>query len=96
MPLTVIAKFQAKPGSGPDVKAKLQGMLTPSRAETGCLNYDVFQSNDDPAIFFTYENWTGKDVLDAHMQTPHFKDLDSAFEELLAKPMDIDLLTQYE
>ena len=35
-------------------------MLTPSRAESGCFNYDVFQSNDDPAIFFTYENWTGQ------------------------------------
>jgi len=96
MPLTVIAKFQVKSGSEQVAKDKLQGMLAPSRAEAGCLNYDVFQSNDDPAILFTYENWTGKDALNAHMQTPHFKDLDSAFKELLAKPMDINLLTQYE
>ena len=96
MPLTVIAKFQAKPGMESRYKEELQGMLTPSRAETGCLNYDVFQSNDDPAIFFTYENWTGKDALDAHMQTPHFKALGEKSKELLAKPMDIDLLTQCE
>lgn len=96
MPLTVIAKFQAKPSAEQQAKAKLQGMLAPSRAETGCLNYDVFQSNDDQSILFTCENWTGKEALDAHMQTPHFKDLDAAFKELLAKPMDIDLLTQYE
>lgn len=96
MPLTVIAKFQVKSGSERVAKDKLQGMPAPSRAEAGCLNYDVFQSNDDPAILFTYENWTGQDALDAHMQTPHFKDLDLAFKELLAKPMDINLLTQYE
>ena len=96
MPLTVIAKFQAKPGMESRYKEELQGMLAPSRAETGCLNYDVFQSNDDPAIFFTYENWTGKDVLDAHMQTPHFKALGEASKELLTKPIEIDLLTHYE
>jgi quinol monooxygenase YgiN len=96
MPLTVIAKFQTKPGLESQYKQELQGMLAPSRAETGCLNYDVFQSNDDPAIFFTYENWTGKDALDAHMETPHFKALSEKSKEILAKPMDIDLLTQYE
>ena len=96
MPLTVIAKFQTKPGLESRYKQELQGMLAPSRAETGCLNYDVFQSNDDPAIFFTYENWTGKDALDAHMETPHFKALSEKSKEILAKPMDIDLLTQYE
>ena len=94
MALTVIAKFQAKPGSEDKVKEGLEGMVAPSRAESGCLNYDIFQSNDDPAIFFTYENWTGKDALDAHMETPYFKALDASSKETLAKPMDIDLLTQ--
>ena len=96
MPLTVIAKFQAKPGQEEAYKEELREMLAPSRAEAGCLNYDVFQSNDDPAIFFTYENWTGKDVPDAHMQTPHFKALGEASKEMLVKPIEIDLLTQYE
>lgn len=96
MPLTVIAKFQAKPGMESQYREELQGMLAPSRAEAGCFNYDVFQSNDDPAIFFTYENWTGKDALDAHMQTPHFKALSETSKEMLTKPIEIDLLTQYE
>ena len=43
---------------------------------------------------FTYENWTGKDALDTHMQTPYFKALGEISKELLAKPMEIDLLTQ--
>ncbi|MGI4788323.1 MAG: putative quinol monooxygenase [Janthinobacterium lividum] len=96
MALTVIAKFQAKPGMEDKVKEGLIGMLAPSRAESGCLNYDVFQSNDDPAILFTYENWTGKEALDAHMQTPNFKELAEASKEMLAKPMEIDLLTMLD
>ena len=94
MPLTVIAKFEAKPGSESKYKEELQKMVAPSRSETGCINYDVLQSNDNPAVMFTYENWTGKDALDAHMQTPYFKALGEISKDLLAKPMEIDLLTQ--
>lgn len=91
--LTVIAKFEAKPGMESKYKEELGKMLDPSRAEVGCLNYNVYQSNDNPAIMFTYENWTGKDALDAHMQMPHFKALGEISKEMLAKPMEIDLLT---
>ncbi len=93
MPLTVIAKFQTKPGSENQVKQALLGMTAPSRAEAGCLNYDIFQSNDNPAILFTYENWTGKPALDAHMETPHFKNLGEQVTPRLAVPMEINLLT---
>ena len=93
MPLTVIAKFQAKSGSENEVKQALLGMTAPSRAEAGCLNYDIYQSDEDPAILFTYENWTGKPALDEHMQTPHFKNLGELLKPLLAAPMEIDLLT---
>ncbi len=93
MPLTVIAKFQARPGAEAEVNAALVGMTGPSRAEEGCLNYDIYQSTEDPTVLFTYENWTGKPALDAHMQTPHFKSLGEQITPLLAKPMVIDLLT---
>ncbi len=93
VPLTVIAKFQANPGSEDKVKQALLGMAAPSRAEPDCLNYDVFQSNDNPAVFYIYENWTGKPALDMHMQTPHFKNLGELVTPLLAAPMQIDLLT---
>ena len=94
--LTVIAKFNARPGMEDRVKQGLQGMVAPSRAEAGNINYDVFQSHDDPAVFFTYENWTGQDALNAHMQTPYFKQLDAESKETLATPMQIDLLTMLD
>ena len=91
--LTVIAKFHAKPGYEQSVKQGLLGMVAPSRQDEGVLNYDIFQSTDDPTIFFTYENWTGKDALDKHMQTPHFKNLGEATKDTLAEPMEISLLS---
>jgi quinol monooxygenase YgiN len=91
--LTVIAKIQAKPGMEERVKQGLLAMVGPSRREEGNRNYDILQSNDNPAIFFTYENWTGKAALDHHMQTPHFKHLEQENKETLAMPMDVQLLT---
>ena len=93
MQLTVIAKFRAKSGSEEQTRQALLGMTTPSRAESGCLNYDIYQSNDDPALLFTYENWTGKPALDEHIETPHFKNLCEMLKPLLAAPMGIDLLS---
>ena len=93
MQLTVIAKFRAKPGSEEETRHALLGMTAPFRAESGCLNYDIYQSNDDPALLFTYENWTGKPALDEHIETPHFKNLGEILKPLLAAPMEIDLLS---
>ena len=93
MQLTVIAKFRAKPGSEEQTRHALLGMTAPSRAESGCLNYDIYQFNDDPALHFTYENWTGKPALDEHIETPHFKNLCEILKPLLAAPMEIDLLS---
>ena len=92
MPLTVIAKFQTNPGSEEEVKQALLGMTAPSRAEDGCLNYDILQSDEDPKVLFTYENWTGKPALEMHMQTPHFKNLGERLPPLLAVPMEINTL----
>lgn len=59
--------------------------MGPTRAETGCVNYDLHQFRDDPTRFVLYEGWQSKDALDEHMKTPHFAkmlaDLDDAVAE---------------
>ena len=80
--LTVIATFQARPGKESDLRAALTGLLAPTRKESGCLNYDLHQSPENPAKFLFHENWTGKDALDAHLHTPHVKALLPRVDEL--------------
>lgn len=81
-PLTVIASFQARPGKETELRAALTGLLAPTRKESGCLNYDVHQSVDDPAKFLFHENWTSKAHLDAHLQSRHVKALLPRVDEL--------------
>jgi quinol monooxygenase YgiN len=80
--LTVVATFQARPGKESALRAVLIGLLAPTRKESGCLNYDLHQSSEDPAKFLFHENWTSKAHLDAHLQTPHLKALLLRVEEL--------------
>jgi quinol monooxygenase YgiN len=69
--LTVIATFTARPGKEADLRALLLALLTPTRGETGCLNYDLHNAPDNPAKFLFHENWASQAHLDAHLKTPH-------------------------
>ncbi|MGA2786871.1 MAG: putative quinol monooxygenase [Verrucomicrobiota bacterium] len=85
--LTVIATFQARPGKEAALRAVLSGLLAPTRKESGCLNYDLHQSTEDPAKFLFHENWTSQAHLDAHLQTAHLKALLPRMDELcVARP----------
>jgi len=80
--VTVIATFQARPGKETELRAALTGLLAPTRKESGCLNYDVHQSTDEPGKFLFHETWTSKAHLDAHLQSPHLKALLPRVDEL--------------
>ena len=72
--LTIIASIKAKPGKIDLVKAELEKLVPITRAEEGCLNYDLHQDNEDPAHFLFYENWASRDLWQRHMNAPHLKD----------------------
>ena len=90
-PVTVIALIHAKPGKEAETRNVLESLLAPTRAEAGCINYDMHQSTDDPARFMFHENWTSKQALDQHLATPHLKAFMQKEPEILVKPVDITL-----
>ena len=46
-----------------------------SRAEAGCLGYEVMQSTTDPCTMMFCKTWQTDEHLTAHSSTPHFKRL---------------------
>lgn len=90
-PVTVIAHIHAKPGMESETHIKLEALLEPTRAEAGCINYDMHRSADKPALFMFHENWTNKQALDQHLATPHLKAFMEETSRLLAKPVEITL-----
>ena len=69
--LTIIANIQAKAGQIELVKAELEKLIPISRAEPGCIHYDLHQDNEDPAHFLFSENWESRELWQAHMAQPH-------------------------
>ena len=73
--VTILARFRAKPGREARLLQELKRLPEPTRAEEGCITYDLHQSQSDPALFVFYENWASQAALDAHFGTPHLQAL---------------------
>ena len=89
----VIARCVAREGKRDQVRALLQGMLTPTRAEPGCRLYELYESSSGGRFYF-YETWESQAALDQHVATPHFKHLEQNIGELEAEPFEVDILTR--
>lgn len=86
--LTVVAHLRALNGQIEETKAFLLGLIKPTRAEPGAIEYWLHQNNDDPAEFTFYENWTNRAEWDKHMELPHLKE----FAEVQDKVFEVQKL----
>jgi quinol monooxygenase YgiN len=69
--LTIVANIHAKPDQIDLVKAELEKLLPITRAEEGCLQYDLHRDNDNPAHFMFFENWESRELWQKHTTAPH-------------------------
>jgi len=46
--------------------------------EPGCRQFDVCRDPADPALFFLYELYDDEAAIQAHLQTPHFLQMNEA------------------
>jgi quinol monooxygenase YgiN len=93
-PLIVVARVRAKAGQEARLRQELQRLLSPTRAEAGCISYDLHQSTTDPASFAFYETWKSHEDLDAHFQTPYMLAILTLLPDLLEGPLDLTTWTK--
>ena len=72
--LTIVANIKAKSDKIDLVKMELEKLINPTRAEEGCLQYDLHQDNDNSAHFVFYENWESRELWQVHMNNQNLKD----------------------
>lgn len=78
--LTVVAHITARAAKVDLVKAELEKLVEPTRAERGCLQYDLHQDDGHPSHFMFYENWESRDLWQDHMNSPHLRSYQAATE----------------
>lgn len=72
--LTIVANIKAAPDKIELVKTELEKLIPITRAESGCIQYDLHQDNDNPAHFLFFEIWETRDLWQTHMTAPHLKE----------------------
>src|SRR5512139_2537108 len=83
--LTVVAEFYAKPEKTEDLRNELLALVSPTRAENGCVQYDLHEEQGKPGHFLFYENWTSRAELDAHARSPHLQRLFAMVGDLVTE-----------
>lgn len=81
----VIATFFAEIGKEDDMERTLLEMIEPTRAEAGCIRYDLLRSLKGASYteFVFVEEWESEAALDAHGQTPHLLGLRGHLKNLM-------------
>ncbi len=72
--LTVVAHITANADQIDLVNAELLKLIDVTRAEKGCINYDLHQDNENPAHFMFYETWESREQLQTHLGAQPLQD----------------------
>ncbi len=89
--IILTARLKVKPEAVEEIKTTALAIVADSRAETGCINYDIHQAIDDETVFVWHETWADKAALDEHFAKPYFTEFFATVEKLAAEPPQINL-----
>lgn len=80
----VVATIPCKPDKRGEALDVLGTLVDASRAEEGCLSYDLFESAAAPNVFVMVETFADQAALDSHRASPHMAAALAAAPELAA------------
>lgn len=89
--IVLIARLKVKADKVEDARQAALAIVEASRAEGGCLNYDIHQSIEDETVFFWHETWKNKAAIDEHFATPFFGEFFKTVEQVAAESPQINL-----
>jgi quinol monooxygenase YgiN len=72
-PIILSVVLEAAPGREQELGSLLSSLVAPTRAEAGCLGYELNSSREKPGVFFFYEKFADQNALDSHVNSPHFQ-----------------------
>ncbi|MGE7776194.1 putative quinol monooxygenase [Chitinophaga sp. NPDC101104] len=89
MKIYLTAVIKVKPEYLPEVEKAVRNMVTETRKEAACIQYDLHQGLDDKHVFVFYEIWKDQQGLDAHNQQPYILEFGNIAQAKLLEPPQI-------
>jgi len=81
--IKIVATLRAKPGKGQHLKQVLLACVEGSRAEPGCLFYDLHVDRSDAERFVFIEGWKDMAAIEHHKTTAHYLTMGKAAADLV-------------
>ncbi|NHA05298.1 antibiotic biosynthesis monooxygenase [Mucilaginibacter sp. HC2] len=72
MSIYLTALIKSIPGEAEALKAHLLELVSHSTKETACLQYDLYQADDENTFIF-HEEWADAAGLELHNSQPHIE-----------------------
>ena len=85
----VVARHFARPDTVERVRDILTSLIPLSRAEAGCLKYELFQNESDSTDFTFMETFASDAALAVHAAAPYIVNVQSQLSGLIAMPSDV-------
>lgn len=92
--IRIIAAFQIQPEKTQEAIDIAKELVSETRKERGCDQYDLVQSATEPSQIVILEGWATQEALDAHSASEHFTRLVPKLEALSQTPSVISRFTQ--
>ena len=87
--VAVVGSFTAQPGKEEEAIQALQALVAPTHREDGCILYALHRGVDDPRRMAFVERWASRELLDAHLASPHVQQILTRAEERFGDSADI-------
>jgi quinol monooxygenase YgiN len=84
MTLTIVAKVTATEGNADALAQHLTNLVAPTRAEVGCIQYDLHRDTQNDHVFLFFELWSTRELWQDHMSAPHITALSDVTDGLIA------------
>src|SRR4051794_4244356 len=91
--IRVVARFIAKRDHISQVTDILSALVEPTRAEEGCITYELLHNAHDPTDFTFVEEWTSEEALERHLATEHIAECRRRIGEYVEGEADIHVYT---
>jgi quinol monooxygenase YgiN len=87
--LHVVARAIARKGAVSQVREQFESLVEPTRAEPGCLSYELLVHENNPAEFVFVQEYENEAAFEAHLASAHVTAMLEVVMPLLAEPPDI-------
>ncbi len=94
--IIVLAKATSKDGMKNKILNEAKSLIDATRAENGCIEYNLYDPIDSEDTLLFVEKWKGKEFLGSHLKQDHFIKFGSDIEDYLAKDLDISVYSSEE